>query len=266
MNFDGIIKERPRISDDVCDEHCISKVEFGGHVFCPECAAELTKQHEQDVIDLETEKYYDRNKRFMNRSLYTDKSLKNATFDNFHTTDNETTVNKQKARLLAGHYLKGSIKNTIITGNVGTGKSHLAMSMLKAVNEFSDPNMKCLFVSMDELLAKLRFSYNHNDVESEDDLRRLCVDADLLVIDDLGAEVGSIDTDKQASNDNIRLLKGILNGRMDKPTIFTTNLNREQMDDLYDDRIVSRVMKGISNLDNIISFKETTDKRSKIDF
>jgi len=251
--------------DEVCETHDIHLVEFADRVFCPKCAEELTEQRNKEIIEKETEAYYLKAKRYIKQSIYSDKTLKSATFDTYITDDKETTDNKQKARLLAGGYLKGATFNVIFTGKVGTGKSHLAMSMLKAVNEHSDPYKKCLFVSVDELISLLRYSYSNKESMAENELRRLCVEADLLVLDDLGAEVGTINTDKSASNDTARLINAIVTGRMDKPTIFTTNLTSKQIYKMYDERIASRIFKGINN-DRVIKFKMTKDKRNQIDF
>lgn len=251
--------------DETCNKHGIHLVEFSNRLICPQCAVELTEASAQEVIEKETERYYKKNRDYIRLSIYSDKTLKAATFDSYKVVDKETEQNKNKARLLAGAYLKDATFNTIFTGKVGTGKSHLAMSMLKAVNDHSEPYKKCLFVSVDELVSLLRYSYTSTDTQTENQLRKLCVDADLLVLDDLGAEVGSIKTDKEASNDVVRLINAIVTGRMDKPTIFTTNLTSKQINKMYDERIASRVLKGVNN-ERIIKFSETKDKRNKIEF
>lgn len=251
--------------EEKCDKHQINLVEFAGKGICPMCAKELTEQHSKEVVKRQTDNYYIREKKYIKQSIYSDGTLKKATFDNYKTDDKETEVNKERARQLAGQYLKGGTFNIIFNGKVGTGKSHLAMSMLQAVNEHSNPYRKCLFIAVDELVSLLRYSYSNKETMAENELRRLCVDADLLVLDDLGAEVGTITTDKGASNDTARLINAIVTGRMDKPTIFTTNLSSKQIYKMYDERIASRIFKGISK-ERVISFKETKDKRNRIEF
>lgn len=251
--------------DAECDKHNVNLVEFAGRTICPACAEETATKSNEAIINQQTDNYYKRDRHYIKQSIYSDGTLKVATFDSYKTDDAETEENKKKARILAGHYLKGSTFNVIFTGKVGTGKSHLAKSMLEAVNEHSDPYRKCLFVSVDELISLLRFSYVSKDGISENQLRNLCVDADLLVLDDLGAEVGAINTDKGASNDTVRMINAIVTGRMDKPTIFTTNLSSKQINTMYDQRIASRILKGV-NKDRIIRFTETKDKRNQIEF
>lgn len=252
-------------TSETCEIHDDHLIKFANRVFCPTCAKERTAQHSKELAERETDAYYLREKRYIRKSILSDGTLKQASFDTYQTTDKETTDNKLKARLLAGEYLKGAAFNVIFTGKVGTGKSHLAMSMLQAVNDHSKPYRKCLFVSVDELISQLRYSYVNDEGLSENQLRNLCVDADLLVLDDLGAEVGAINTEKRASNDTVRMINAIVTGRMDKPTIFTTNLSSKQIKSMYDQRIVSRILKGV-NKDRIIEFKDTKDKRNQIDF
>src|SRR5699024_3603667 len=99
----------------------------------------------------------------------------------------------------------------------------------------------------------------------EDKIIAEICEADILVLDDLGTEVGSFNRQSQAGDFSVRILTGILNGRTSKPTIFTTNLGKEQMKQIYDGRIMSRLLRGMEQRDLII-FKSTTDKRSNIDF
>lgn len=251
--------------DAECTKHGVNLVEFAGRTICPVCADETTSKSNEKIIQEQTDNYYKKDRNYIRQSIYTDETLKEATFDSYETDDEETTNNKKKARVLAGQYLNGGTFNSIFTGKVGTGKSHLAMSMIKAVNEHSVSHKKCLFVSVDELISLLRYSYVNREGMTENQLRNLCVDADLLVLDDLGAEVGAINTDKSASNDTVRMINAIVTGRMNKPTIFTTNLTSKQINTMYDQRIASRILKGV-NKDRIIKFSKTKDKRNQIDF
>ncbi|MCW1065469.1 DNA replication protein, partial [Streptococcus anginosus] len=62
---------------------------------------------------------------------------------------------------IAGQYYQHpEIKfNTLLVGTAGTGKSHLAMPMLKAVNDHSKAQ-KCLFINIAALFQKIRNSFN----------------------------------------------------------------------------------------------------------
>ncbi|MEJ1314253.1 ATP-binding protein [Latilactobacillus sakei] len=100
-------------------------------------------------------------------SIFDDFELKKATFDNYETEPNtEAAGNLLKARQIAGKYLDRDYKaNTIITGVPGVGKSHLAVSMLKAVNETIQPDASCLFVSVNELMRLIKASFDSKGSE-----------------------------------------------------------------------------------------------------
>lgn len=80
---------------------------------------------------------------------------------------------------------------------------------------------------------------------------------DFLVLDDVGAETGAIDTDKTASDFVQRILYAITTTRQDKATILTTNLSSEVLFKMYDKKLVSRLLKN----PKYVLFKETKDKR-----
>lgn len=262
-------------TDEKCQKHNISLMQVPGRKpFCPQCAIINTAHAEALMINEETNKAFENeraarernsNKGYLkNRSIVTNKELFDMTFENFDAMDEETAVNKEKALEVARDYYKGFDGNNILTGKFGTGKTHLAMAILNQLNEHTDK--KLLFVQTDELLRRIKTSFNdENSIYTEEFMVNLLTKVDLLVLDDVGAEVGSVDRNKEASDFNIRVMNSILNGRTDKPTIFTTNLGTKELRQVYDGRLLSRMLRGIEEED-VISFKKTTDKRTTIEF
>ena len=143
----------------------------------------------------------------------------------------------------------------------GVGKSHLAMSILKALNSLE---RSCLFLDIDETLRKIRGSFDNEDSKyTEQYFIDLATEVDFLVLDDLGAETGDIATTKRASDYTSKVLRAIVNGRQHKSTIITTNLVSNQLNNIYDRKVISRMMTNIES----ITFKQSMDKRiKKIDF
>ena len=256
--------------DEVCPIHHVHKVMYMGHgPICIECAKPGVEKVGQARVDeyfadvanyKQEQKSKDTQGWLESKSIYLDKSLSKATFDSYLTDDQETSKNKSMAQKLAKQYLDGADFNTIFSGKPGTGKSHLAMSMLKEVNENSHPSRRCLFVSIDELMRKIRSSFSNDDSPyTEEAMTDLLIKPDLLVIDDLGAETGAIASGKLATDFTTRVLYAIVNGRMTKPTIFTTNLSSRDMSKIYDAKLISRIFRDTKG--HIVVFKETTDKR-----
>ena len=198
-------------------------------------------------------------------SIIDDEDLWQASFDNYEVNSGtEAEANLKKARQIAGKYLNRDYQaNTIITGNPGVGKSHLAISMLKGVNENIKPNASCLFVSVNELLRLIKDSFNHPDgYYTESRMVDLLGKVSLLVLDDLGSEASFKRETREASEYVQQILFGVLNKR--NRTIITTNLNSDELSRIYNPKLLSRMYKGVMKNDGIIKFKETQDKRMAI--
>lgn len=266
--------------------------------FCVECRKEYLRNVEQESVN-RTFKEHERRRTIEvleTDSIVGDPKLWQVSFNNYKTDNEETKAALLKARQIATEYMKviqiekrlekeiaesedkeekAALKkqlleipkfNTIFTGVPGVGKSHLAMGMLKAINETADPMMSCLFVSINDLFRLIKSSFGKPDSKySELNMTGLLSSVDLLVIDDLGSEASfrREKKDKEAGNYTQNVLFGILNAR--QRTIITTNLSSDDLEDVYNAKIVSRLYKGVEG--RIIKFTSaTTDKRSKVKF
>lgn len=250
-----------------CDIHGVNRVrrKSSEKAFCPICALEKIEEENKRLREEETEKAMNKDKRWLNqRSIVTNREVLKMTFENFKVMDEETKENEEKAIVLARRYLKKATGNAILTGKFGTGKTHLAMAILNRLNEHTDK--KLMFVAIDELMMRIKGGFGDNDSPYQEDriIAEIC-EADLLVLDDLGTEVGSLNRRSQAGDFSTRILNGILNGRTHKPTIITTNMNSEELEKTYDGRIMSRLMRGVRKED-VLKFAKTPDKRVKIRF
>lgn len=254
--------------DEVCPIHdCKLIAAFGKEPICMQCGQEEKEKKEKEMIERISDSYHKRTTYnwLGKHSIFLDETLRQATFDNYETNDKETAENKEKALSIAREYYKGGKFNTVFTGKAGTGKSHLSMAMLKIVNEYSAPYRKCLFVSVDELLRRIKESFsNKESYYTEQRMVDLLTEADLLVLDDLGAETGAITSEKTATDFTTRTLYAIINGRMNKPTIITTNLSGKDMRQMYDSKLISRLYRGADG--HVIKFEKTNDKRLTIEF
>ena len=125
-------------------------------------------------------------------------------------------------------YQKGETLNVYIAGIQGVGKSHLAYAMLyelvrhywtisdgEALNdEYAFKEMKsCLFVEIEKLIRLIQDSFRNKESKyTMDYCISLMVEADFLVIDDLGAESGSMNRNGEASDFVHKILYGVANG------------------------------------------------------
>ena len=76
-------------------------------------------------------------------------------------------------------------KGPLIIGKIGTGKTHLAVGILKEL--ILNRGMACLFYDYRELLKEIQNSYNSTVQTTELDVLRPVFETDVLVLDELGA-------------------------------------------------------------------------------
>ena len=253
------------LTSNYCDQHGkpVQMMQLNGENVCPRC--ELSKENEK--LRMEQQKLYEqthdispeeRKRRVLyKKSILIDRTILNASFDSYVVKEKEETDNKNLCLEIANRLVDGQVFNTFIQGNPGAGKSHLGYSILKYVNE-SETALSCVFVNIEEMFRLIKDSFdNHESRYTEKYFIDLMADTDLLVLDDLGAEVGAINTKKQASDFVQRILYAVTSARQDKVTISTTNLSSQQLIQIYDRKPISRLLKNTK----YVIFKDTKDKR-----
>ncbi len=158
------------------------------------------------------------------------------TFDNFDVSfydgDNRVYMTKVKERLK--NYANGfslDSENLIFMGSTGLGKTHLAGAIAKIVIE---NGYDVLYESAPNIISEIEAKKFGRDTNANGE-DRYC-GCDLLIIDDLGTE-----TDTRFSS---TLVYNIINTRMNngRPTIISTNLDMEDIQNRYDARIASRII------------------------
>lgn len=110
-------------------------------------------------------------------------------------------------------------KGLLLVGGIGTGKTHLAVGILKEL--IAARNCACLFCDYRELLKQIQNSYNDSVQATELQLLRPVFEAEVLALDELGAVKPS-----EWVWDTVSL---ILNTRYNdnRTTIITTNFPDE---------------------------------------
>jgi|SRR5579883_242988 DNA replication protein DnaC len=72
----------------------------------------------------------------------------------------------------------------LLVGEPGTGKTHLAVGVMKAL---IDKGHECVFFDYQNLLDRIRASYDSTSGTTDREAYGTALDADILVLDDLGA-------------------------------------------------------------------------------
>lgn len=257
-----------RTNTTILSEHCTvpghEKWELmklpSGQVVCPFCERER-KNRELEEKNADIFKRLELKKKYAylkTKSVLSDATLTNAGFKNFVAKEQEEVMNKRQMLHIVKRYEAKETFNTWLMGDPGVGKSHLSMATLKNLNELNGNGSTCLFISISAMLRKIRASFsNKESIYTEDYFVNLMGEADYLVLDDIGSETGGIGTDKAASDFTQKIIYAVMDMRQNKSTIFTTNLSWDDLNKMYDKKLISRMSRNIET----VIFKKTSDKR-----
>lgn len=176
-------------------------------------------------------------------------SLKLTGFDNFrldyYPTDPEDGRIPRKWMERVLHYcqeyartFQPDMKGLLMQGNTGLGKTHLSLAIATGVIR---RGFGVVYGSTQDFLRVIEKEHFGRAAQPADTLDGLLA-ADLLILDDLGAEFSTQFTQSVIYN--------ILNTRIsqNRPTIVSTNLSRSELEEKYGQRVVSRLYTQLTCL------------------
>ena len=161
-------------------------------------------------------------------------SVKMCSFDDFSLSYYEGKDADVMTRILgyckkyALSFSKSS-ESVFMCGDTGLGKTHLSLSIAKEVIS------KGYNVAYDSIINYLNDIEKEHYGKSDKNTLAMITSVDLLILDDLGAEV------KNAFNHST--IYNIINKRINRnlPTIISSNLTSDDVSERYDDRVASRI-------------------------
>ena len=124
-------------------------------------------------------------------------------------------------------------RSMIFQGGTGLGKTHLSLAIAQRVIE---QGYGVIYVSAPDIVMQLEKEHFSGRYGETGDSEQLLTECDLLILDDLGTEFQTKYT--------VATIYNIINKRIltSHPTIISTNLSLSAMNQLYGDRMVSRVI------------------------
>ncbi|MCD8108043.1 MAG: ATP-binding protein [Oscillospiraceae bacterium] len=127
-------------------------------------------------------------------------------------------------------------QSLFMLGKTGLGKTFLSSCIANALVS------KGVNVAFDSIQNYLRYIENEHFGRAEGDTLELLLNAELLILDDLGCEF--------RSSFNSATIYNLINSRcnMGKPTIVSSNLSINELSERYDDRIISRLIGNYHTL------------------
>ena len=149
-------------------------------------------------------------------------------------------------------------RGLVFMGSVGVGKTHLSVAILRGLME---KGVQCLFYEFGSLLKEIQDSYNKISQTSEMRLLAPVYQAEVLVLDELGA---SKPTD-WVRDTMMQIIGTRYNDK--KLTIFTTNYSdtrRAPTDETLEDRIGTRLRSRLYEMCKTVTI-EGDDYRRRFD-
>lgn len=163
----------------------------------------------------------------------------------YYRDDARSYENMKRVYALCRAYAEGfgaKSGNLLLCGKTGLGKTHLSTSIAKVVIEGGYDVVYDTAQNIFRDFEREKFERNYSTQESALPSTDRYFTCDLLVMDDLGAEMGNSFT--------VSCLYNIINSRMiaGKAMIINTNLKQEELLKRYSDRITSRLFGEFSPL------------------
>lgn len=144
-------------------------------------------------------------------------SLRDATVNSYQPQNEYQVQAKNTAIEYVKTFSLDKPKSLILQGSYGTGKSHLAYAIAKAIKK---QGYSVAFMHIPMLMERIKATYNRNATETTDELVQLLSSIDLLVLDDVGVE---------NTEHTLNKLFSIVDNRVGKNNIFTTNFSDKEL-------------------------------------
>lgn len=201
---------------------------------CPECSKQAIAEHEAKRATDQPEELRRLQAQAMLEAAGIPRRLQAATLKNYVSESD----NQQAAHKLVCEYAKHfgeklkSGDGLIMMGNMGTGKTHLAVGLIRVATRTH--SVPARYVTAPALFSRVRASYSSSG-ETEADILAEYANTPLLVLDEIGVGKGS--------DNELNLIYALLGRRYDecRPTVIITNLMSEDLKAWLGERVVDRL-------------------------
>lgn len=230
----------------------------------------LAKQREEEELKKDREERRREILKSFSRHIIND-SIRDAGFKNFlQRPGTEKVLEKSKEFY---REFKSRQLGLLFFGAAGNGKSHLARAIQRSID--SD-GWATLYLDWPQLVEIAKATFNRSSYSTDgaqrassiDGIVRAAINADLIVLDEIGA--GKL-TDWEFKT----LLFPIINGRQGKKTIYTTNLDLDRLEQWFawdkdnkpldeDGRCIDRILGNCEVIKNNGTSKRREDAMNRM--
>lgn len=156
------------------------------------------------------------------------------TFDTFtaETPDQQLALDRCKRFADGFQAALSSGASIVMLGNIGTGKTHLAVAIAHQIMARAHTVM---YSTAMELVARIRDTMRRDATVSTTDLVDMAGAVDLLILDEFGVQGATEDVRSHLTNVIDRRYRNA------KPTIFISNMNGQEFADYVGDRVADRL-------------------------
>ena len=200
---------------------------------CPKCSEER-RAAEAERVRREAE----RERAFRIAELRRDAGIP-ARFADRHFADYAATIPGQRIALGVCRAFADAFpekvkagSSLVLTGSPGTGKTHLACAV---ANEVMEQHLaSALFATVASALRYVKDTYRKDSERSERDALRRLTSPDLLILDEVGVQLGS-------EHEKLLMFE-VLNTRYQelRPTILISNLSGAELETFLGQRVMDR--------------------------
>ncbi|WP_409276386.1 ATP-binding protein (plasmid) [Neobacillus sp. SCS-31] len=157
----------------------------------------------------------------------------NSGFKNYEPVNNATAKALDTAKKFTKEILSGKAMNLLLTGSVGTGKSHLSKAIARTVKEKGGRSVA--YIEAADLFDEIKQTFGHD--RNNERFYKEYSSYSLMIIDDVGLE-----TKKQSEISwTVSEWTKLLNARQGKSTVYTTNFDDVSLAEVVGPRAHSRM-------------------------
>lgn len=205
---------------------------------CSLCESEAHHKAEKDKIDAELAIANLRSLNERTAACRIPLRFADKDFSNFSPDSESSKRNLASCKDYADRFAENlkSGRCLILSGSVGTGKTHLAVSIAKQVLQL--PMAGVRYTTVSGLLSEIKATYSQGFDSNEQYVMDAVIYPDLLILDEVG-------TTKQ-SEFEMATLFNLINARYERmvPTIVVSNLSLANISDALGERCYDRLREG----------------------